>query len=335
MRLAYLSRPDDPFSLQIYQRRVLEALDAEHVQVITVRPGQRLPREADLFWDPGLSGNRPLHAPLRRCPYPLMVTVHGAAPLTLSWYENYRHPLAALRGWLRNRRLMAGWRWLRERVEGIIAVSEFCANEVATVFKIESRKIIRIYHGVDHRVFHPKGATQNRLRPFLLMVAQYQTKKNVRRVLQAYAQLPQESRPDLVLILPGYRGPKPAEPGIHLIGQTTDPETLASWYRGALGLVFPSLHETFGLPIVEAMACGCPVITSDQTACPEVANGAAQLVDPRSVTELAAAMQRLVRDADLRNSLRVAGLARAMDFDWACCAHDHLAAFRQAAGGGL
>ncbi len=91
---------------------------------------------------------------------------------------------------------------------------------------------------------------------------------------------------------------------------------LSDYYRGALGVVFPSLHEGFGLPIVEGMASGIPVLTSTTTSMPEVAGNAAVLVDPYDVDALSSGITRLVNDADLRGRLIEAGLRQAKQFSW-------------------
>ena len=96
------------------------------------------------------------------------------------------------------------------------------------------------------------------------------------------------------------------------------PETrLPSLYRSAEALVFPSLYEGFGLPILEAMACGTPVVTANVTAMPEVAGGAALLVDPTSVEQIARAMEQILSDTTLRQQLRHKGLIRSAEFSWA------------------
>jgi glycosyltransferase involved in cell wall biosynthesis len=99
------------------------------------------------------------------------------------------------------------------------------------------------------------------------------------------------------------------------------PETkLPSLYRSAEALVFPSLYEGFGLPILEAMGCGTPVVTANVTAMPEVAGGAALLVDPTSVEQIARAMGQIVSDTTLRQQLRNKGLTRSAEFSWASTA---------------
>jgi glycosyltransferase involved in cell wall biosynthesis len=95
---------------------------------------------------------------------------------------------------------------------------------------------------------------------------------------------------------------------------------LPSLYRSAQALVFASLYEGFGLPVLEAMACGTPVVTSNTSALPEVAGGAALLVDPTSVEQIAEAMKRIVCDSTLRQQLREKGLTRAAKFSWASTA---------------
>jgi glycosyltransferase involved in cell wall biosynthesis len=99
------------------------------------------------------------------------------------------------------------------------------------------------------------------------------------------------------------------------VGSVSD-EQLARLYRGAVGLVFVSFYEGFGLPIIEAMACGAPVLTSTVTATPEVAGDAAILVDPYDVEAIAHEMKRLADDSSLRRELRERGLERALLFSW-------------------
>jgi glycosyltransferase involved in cell wall biosynthesis len=102
---------------------------------------------------------------------------------------------------------------------------------------------------------------------------------------------------------------------VHFVGVVPE-EKLPSLYRGAEALVFASLYEGFGLPVLEAMACGTPVITSNTTAMPEIAGDAALPVDPTSVEQIAHAMDRIVSDEPMRRQLREKGLARAAQFSW-------------------
>ncbi len=142
--------------------------------------------------------------------------------------------------------------------------------------------------------------------------------------------LPKGNRPDLIAILPGFNKKIEIE-GVTVINKEVRQDKLAEFYRGAIGFIFPSLHETFGLPIIEAMACGCPVITSNITACPEIAGDAAMLVSPRNVKEISNAMRTLAGDESVRADLRRKGIIRAEMFSWDKCAKEHLEIFEKAA----
>jgi O-antigen biosynthesis alpha-1,2-mannosyltransferase len=93
-------------------------------------------------------------------------------------------------------------------------------------------------------------------------------------------------------------------------------ERLPALYRGTIALIFASLYEGFGLPLLEAMACGAPVVTSNVTAMPEVAGGSAMVVDPKSIDQISKAMSQVVTDSSLRRQLRQKGLVRAVEFSW-------------------
>jgi glycosyltransferase involved in cell wall biosynthesis len=130
----------------------------------------------------------------------------------------------------------------------------------------------------------------------------------------------------------GYPGPRNL-PGVEFIDRQMSRDEISALYGGALGFVFPSVSEGFGMPILEAMASGCPVVTSQGTACGEVAGDAALLVDPYSVPAIAQAMQTLWQDRSARTRLRASGRAHALGFDWDASARLHAQVFRQAAGG--
>jgi glycosyltransferase involved in cell wall biosynthesis len=106
-------------------------------------------------------------------------------------------------------------------------------------------------------------------------------------------------------------------------------EDIVRLYSHADLFVFPSLYEGFGMPVIEAMACGAPVVTSDRTALPEVAGDAALLVNPESDEELAETMVRILRDASLRESLRAKGFERARQFTWERAARQTLAVYKE------
>jgi glycosyltransferase involved in cell wall biosynthesis len=326
MKIAVLTRRKDPFSFTIYRENIVEELSAFGIEMIPFGKTGPIPKGCDFIWDPGMAGRRAPHTIFKSIRKPLVITVHGAVASSMKWREVYKNPLNALIGQLLKKRALARWRWFREKISAVITVSEYGAQEVSHALNIPESNIYSIYHGVDHDIFHIYGERSNAERPYLLHVSQYQPKKNVNRIFVAYSLLPKSCDCDLIAILPNYRG-KINSKGIKIIYEGFPSAELAKWYRGALGFVFPSLHETFGMPILEAMACGCPVITSNVTACPEVAGDAALLVNPRLVEDIANAMKRLIEDESLRQTLCQKGLVRAQQFTWRKSAEKHLKVF--------
>lgn len=329
MKLAILIRHQEPFSHRIYRENIEHELITLGVEVLPFPEDQPLPKACDLVWEPGLAGSRLPHPSLKNIQRPLVVTVHGAGPFAMRWDEIYPTFLQALRGKTQELRALIAWRWLRKKVSAIIAVSDFGAREICRVFDLPQDIIYRIYHGVDHNVFHAYGKKPDTGSSYFLHVSQYKPKKNVDRILAAYATLPEDGRPDLIAIVPGYQGKKAHARGVRLSTERCSSTELATWYRGGTGFVFPSLHETFGLPVLEAMACGCPVITSDGGACAEVSGDAALLVNPRSTGDIAHAMKRFMEDESLRQLLRQEGIARAQLFTWRKSAEKHREVFEK------
>ena len=174
---------------------------------------------------------------------------------------------------------------------------------------------------------------------YVLAVGTLEPRKNLTTLLHAFARLRQggDVDPGLQLVLAGARGwlDGPIFRTVRALGleQTVrfpgfiDDDDLPAVYSGAALFVFPSLYEGFGLPLLEAMACGVPVITSNVASMPEVAGDAALLVDPRDAGGLAAAIARALRDRKLRARLRAAGLARAGQFSWETAARRTLDAY--------
>jgi glycosyltransferase involved in cell wall biosynthesis len=168
-------------------------------------------------------------------------------------------------------------------------------------------------------------------RPYILALGNIHPRKNLARLLAAYGCLRQsrESAPALVWAgIPRWASSEllaqARAAGVLLPGFVAQAD-LPALYRQATMLVYPSLYEGFGLPPLEAMACGTPVVTSKTTSLPEVVGEAALTVDPSSTEEIAAAMARLLDDASLRRHLHQAGLARAAEFTWSRTAESILA----------
>ena len=185
-----------------------------------------------------------------------------------------------------------------QRAARVLTVSEHARGEILAWTKLPPGRVTVVGNGVS-AAFRPEGPRHEPGFPYFLHVGRRAAHKNVERLVAAHA----ASRCG-------------REVRLLFTGELDDAQ-LAAQYRGALALVFPSLYEGFGLPIVEAMACGTPVLTSNATAMPETAGeGNALIADPLSIEALAAAMDRLAEDAALRADLRQRGLMRARAFSW-------------------
>jgi glycosyltransferase involved in cell wall biosynthesis len=200
-----------------------------------------------------------------------------------------------------------------------------------------------VHHGVDRQEFPPAadagpdlGATCPARPPFFLCLGNTKPYKNIRSAIEAFALLASGDTTSRLVI--AGRGDSRARLEAHAarLGvaervQFTGPvphASLLDLLHGAVALVFPSLVEGFGLPLVEAMSAGCPLIGSSAPAVAEVCGDSALLPDPRSPAEIAAAMRQMLDDRHLRDSLRARGLERAATFGWRTCAEKTLAVYR-------
>jgi glycosyltransferase involved in cell wall biosynthesis len=172
-------------------------------------------------------------------------------------------------------------------------------------------------------------------RPYVLAVGTLEPRKNLERLIAAWASLPATVRGDHVLALVGPRGWDDApilatarDAGARLLGRVGEDE-LRALYAGATAFAYPSLYEGFGLPVLEAMAAGTPVLTSALSSLPEVAGDAALLVDPTDTAAIAAALERLLTEPELASDLRARGRARAARFSWERTASETLALLRE------
>jgi len=206
-----------------------------------------------------------------------------------------------------------------QRSDLIIAVSAFTARQVEQLLGVEPSKIRVVQHGV--RPVAPLGRPAPRER-IILSVGAIQRRKNTVRLIEAFEQLDT----DWKLILAGSSGfdsqtalerieASPRKQDIQLLGYVPDSQ-LEELYRRAAILAFPSLDEGFGMPVLDAMARGVPVLTSNVSAMPEVAGDAALLIDPSDIASLTEGLRRLTADTALREKLARAGLARAQGFSW-------------------
>ena len=204
----------------------------------------------------------------------------------------------------------------------VIVTSEFVRERARDVLDLDPTRIHVVPLAIDHTVFRPGDDERE---PIVLYPARGWPHKNHARLFQAFGAL-RETRPQLRLILTGggLERLEPLPEGVENLGSVPASQ-LASLYRRAACLVYPSLYEGFGIPPLEAMACGCPVAASNAGAIPEVCGDAAVLFDPTDVEAMGAAML----EADSRREeLRELGLARAALFTWDETARGHEAVYR-------
>jgi glycosyltransferase involved in cell wall biosynthesis len=212
----------------------------------------------------------------------------------------------------------------------IIAVSKATKQDLVERVGIDPNKIEVIYEGYDKDLFKTTKADAfaNSLKPYYLFVGTIQPRKNLERLIKAFSKMNNNS---LVIVgQAGWMSEKiyhlPKELGIEdmvkFLGYVPD-DKLPALYSGAIALVFPSLFEGFGLPILEAQTCGCPVITSNISSMPEVAGKGAILVNPYSVDDIVKGMERVKREGE-REKLIKAGFENIKRFSWEKCAEETL-----------
>jgi glycosyltransferase involved in cell wall biosynthesis len=257
-----------------------------------------------------------LHCPTFRAPLappvcPLVVTVHDLAVL--------RHP-ETFNQWTRRYSRLCVPRVARA-ARLVIAVSEHTKRELVELLRTPEEKIRVVPNGVAE-VFGPDGPAESG--EYVLAVGTLEPRKNLARLAEATRRLGVELR---VAGAPGWGRVEVEGDGVRSLGRVSD-EELARLYRGARCLAYPSLYEGFGIPIVEAMASGTPVVTSRGGATEEVAGGAAVLVDPLDSASIAAGIEEAVAR---REELVTAGIARAREFNWAETARRTAEAYREAA----
>jgi glycosyltransferase involved in cell wall biosynthesis len=267
---------------------------------LTLAIGRERP---DIFFSPG-----PNVPPWIVAPY--VLTLHDLIPLQFPGRRR-----------LAKRVYFAGLvRTAVRRARCVLTVSAFSKREILEWAGVPDERIRIVGNGVSPR-FCPDGPRKDLGAPFLLYVGSYKAHKNLPRVIRAFG-VSKLTR-DVLLVLSGTGDHAlrriveklGLEARVRFAGPIPEDE-LPTWYRGATALILASLTEGFGLPAVEAMACGTPVLTSRAGALPETVGDAGVYVDPHDVESIAAGMERIVFDETLRGELRQRGLARAREFSW-------------------
>lgn len=287
-------------------------------------------------------GDSLFHSPnfhLPSHPGPSVVTIHD---LSHQLYPEY-HPRARVR-------------WMNKLVPDslaastrILCVSHSTRRDLEELMNVDAGKITVTYPGVGQE-FKPLptesiaatlGTYGLRANQYLLCVATLEPRKNLNMLIDCYLRLPNSIREAYPLVLIGGLGwdyesflvklPGLAAQGVVWLGFMPQ-EQLPALYNGALCFVYPSIYEGFGLPVLEAQACGTPVITSNRSSLPEVASSEALLVNTLNSDELLLALERALDDQTWRRTCSAKGLAKAAGFTWSRCARETVAVYKQAVG---
>ena len=255
--------------------------------------------------------------PLREVGCPSVITVHDLAIYRKREWFPAGQPLST--GWIVPRSL--------RQADRLIAVSQNTARDLQSIFDVPASRISVVPEGVS-RTFHPLGAedlaeARARLRlpeRFILFVSTIEPRKNLETLLEAWAMM--RDRPDLVVVGGwGWRYElvrarmSRLGPGLHHL-DSLDPSALPAVYNLALVLAHPAWYEGFGLPPLEAMACGTPVVVSDRSSLPEVVGDAGLIVPADSPEAWRQALEEVAGDAGLAADLRRRGIVRAAEFSW-------------------
>ncbi|HUB31399.1 MAG TPA: glycosyltransferase family 1 protein [Bryobacteraceae bacterium] len=229
-----------------------------------------------------------------------------------------------------------------KRAAGLIAISAHTRDAAVRLLGLDARRIRVIPCGVDGRFFAATAADAARARaryrlerPYVLWVGTIEPRKNLDLALDAWAALPASLGEEFALVVAGPAGwadprtlrrLRAAPAGVRYLGYVPEAD-LPGLTSGAAALFYPSLYEGFGLPVAQAMACGVPVVTSGVSALPEVAGEGALYADPRSVSDIRGALERLLLSPTLRRKLAEAGRQRAERYRWEEAARQSLEFF--------
>jgi len=321
-------------------------LDPKRVQVLTSASRAR----NNFFWSNfaltrALRKQRPelFHSPGYTVPLwtprPALVTLHDIS--YAAHPEWYPYPLNAAR--------KLWYRASAQRVDAILTDSEFSRREILRVYGINPAGVFRVYLGVNATTFRrtedPDRLSDFRGRyrlpgRFILHVGDIHPRRNLDRAVAAFRQVrssdPQSRELQFVLVGRKLLASEALEAalqnesdsGVRSLGYVEEGD-LPLFYSAAAAFLFPSLYEGFGLSVLEAMACGCPVIVARGTACEEIAGTAAIAIDPQDVATMAEAVRALLTNKDVAARYSQAGLARAESFSWRRTAEETLAVYRK------
>ena len=339
-----------------YCRELVEAIarvdESNRYEILMPDARHQFPRRANImyrlirfpvfrrrFWEqvaPLLAGPHDLlHFPYDSCAAwkrgKFVATIHDAKPLLFPELQAKRNLSARIEG------LLVGDP--RTKRDHVITISNSSRRVLFRHLAVPENRITAVPLGIDSTRFHPiTPSLPGAARPYIMSLAGSDPTKNIVTLVKAFASVPERLRRTHDLVLVGDVAKRAdvrqaiEREGIgsqtRLIGVVAD-DALIELYQRAGIFAFPSLYEGFGLPVLEAMACGVPVICSNSSSLPEVAGDAALLVDPRNIEQWSAELTRLLEDARLRADLSARGRARALTFSWDRTAAETVAVYHR------
>jgi len=261
-----------------------------------------------------------------------VTTVHDVKPILFPALAQRRNLNSLIE------QLLVGNKWAR--IDHVVTDSVCSRRDILTHCQVPDSGLTVVYPGIDLERFtpHPSQGSVRPQRPFVLSVSGADPTKNVGTLVDAFKRLPPEIREahDLVLVGDFRRRLEVRERAVRLglekqtiFPGVVDDDRLIALYQQAAVFVFPSRYEGFGLPVLEALACGCPVISSNASSLPEVAGDAALLVDPLDADGFARAMQCVLSDLDVARDLRRRGPVRAVQFSWDQTAREMIVVYKK------
>ena len=278
----------------------------------------------DLYWQPNFIPNGGVKA------NKIVTSVHD---FSFILHENF-HPKERIEHFEKN--------FFKNIVKSdmIITGSEYSKQEIVQRLDFASDKIKVIYHGINHKIFKRYNNIEldvNIPAKFILSVGSIEPRKNLLGLLKAYDILDESIKKVYKLVLVGFKGWQNKEimkiindnkKNIHYLGFVSD-DKLAKLYNLASLFIFPSFYEGFGLPPLEAMACGTPVVTSNLTSMPEVCGDAVVYCDPYAVEDIKEKIEMVLNDEKLQQEMIQKGLKRAKEFTWGKSAKEHIRVFEE------
>ena len=331
--LPALVRADCELVVYADPRNPVPGLERLSVQTVPVSSGKYSPLAAlefrrreerdklDLFHCPFYA------APPLRCP--VVVTIHDLIPFLFPIYF-----------WPKQKMVQAGYRAAAKRAAHLIADSHCTAADLQRILGVTLDRISTVHLAADRNIFHPSGAENEEMllreryritKPFVLVSsAQNWRTKNLASALLALEIVRKEAGITFQTVMygstPSGKFELDASLNVHHVGYV-DTGDLAALFRHAHAFLMPSLYEGFGLPLVEAMSCGCPVIASNRGSLPEIAGGGAQCFDPFDIKGMAKALCALLRSPEELQQKRSAALSRAADFSWDKAAQETISVY--------